>query len=75
MRQTGEHGRQVRMRFEAVRLGRFDERVQCRAGARTWHGVAEQPAFSADDKRADRILAAVVVQRDVAVLQEREELR
>lgn len=63
------------MRLDAVRLRSLDERVQVRARQRTLHRVAEQPALSADDERADRILAAIVVERHFAVREERRQLR
>lgn len=73
MWQPLEQEREVGVRFEAVGLASLDERVQIGAGDGPLDGVAEQPAFAADDKGSDRIFAAIVCHRHFAVSQEHAE--
>ena len=57
----------------------FDVQAVCRGGGSegvddgaclgTFDGVGKQPIFSSDDKGADGILGAIVIHRDIAVLQ------
>lgn len=50
-----------------VRLGRFQHRVDDGAGVGVGagHCVTEQPGLAADDERADRVLGAIIVDRQV----------
>jgi hypothetical protein len=47
---------EVSTRLQAVGLGRFDERVERRAGVGAVGASTEHPAFSSDDKGADGVL-------------------
>src|SRR5690606_22787706 len=51
-----------------VGLGGFDQAVDLRAGRRTLGCVAEQPVLAPDDERADGVLGAVVVDRQLPAL-------
>src|SRR5690606_41048768 len=51
-----------------VGLGGFDQAVDLRAGRRTFGYVAEQPVLAPDDERADGVLGAVVVDRQLPAL-------
>lgn len=63
------------MRLNAISLGSLDERVEVRARHGTFDCVTEEPAFSTEDKRTDGVLAAVVVQRYLAMSEEHDQLR
>jgi len=52
---------QIGVGFEPVGLLCRDQRAQISAAFRTGHGIAEQPATSANKKRASRILDEVGV--------------
>ena len=62
------------MRLDTVCLSGLDERVKIGAGNGTFDGIAEQPSFSPNYKRTNRILAAVVIQWDFSVREKRDEL-
>ena len=64
--QLSEHAGEIGIRFQAIRLGGFDQAVE--AGGRFGAGrrVGEQPRFSAQNKWPDRILAAVVIDFDLS---------
>src|SRR5690606_19818752 len=66
--------RQIGERFDAVSLGGLDQRVKVRAGSCTRSSIAEQPSLAADDERTDRVLTAVVVERDLRTIEEDDEL-
>ena len=53
--------------IEVVFLSRFDDAESCRARLGARRCVGEQPVFSADDKRLDAALCAVVVDLQPAV--------
>lgn len=59
-RQVTQHAPQPRVRFDPVRLGRLQHRVDDSAGVGAGHRVAEQPCLAADDERPDRVLGAVM---------------
>ncbi len=65
---------QVGERIEPVFFGRLDDAVNRRAGRRTLGRVGEQPIIPADHERLDAPFAAVVVEFQAAVEQERREL-
>jgi hypothetical protein len=51
-----EEHREIRVRLDTVRLRGLNEGVQVGAGDRAFYCVAEQPAFSPNYKRSDRVL-------------------
>ena len=53
----------------AVGLGGFNQRIDDRTGMGTGCRIAEQPGLASNHEGADRILTAVVVDRQVALLQ------
>ena len=57
-----------------IGFGSFNQAVEHGAGAGAFDGVAEEPVLAADDKRSDRILCWVVVDRPLAVLDISSEL-
>lgn len=72
--QLGEESREVGMRLDAIGAGRFYQRVQ--AGTRGGAGsrLTEQPVLPTDAKRPDGVLDPVCVQRDLWVIEERQQL-
>ena len=63
--QAGE----IFLNVQSVSRGGGSEGVDDCADFGTFDGVGKQPIFSSDDKGADGILGAIVIHRDVAVLQ------
>lgn len=63
LRQAFQWVAQPRIGLLAVGFGRLDQAVKLRTGRRTSGRVTEQPVLSADDKRADRALGGVIVDR------------
>ena len=63
--QAGE----IFLNVQSVCRGGGSEGIDDGACLGTLDGVGKQPIFSSDDKGADGILGAIVIHRDVAVLQ------
>ena len=59
---------QPKVELMAIGFGGLQQRVNQRAGMRSSGRIAKQPSLATDYKRAYRILAAVVVNRQVAPL-------
>lgn len=59
---------QPRIGFLVVSFGGLNQAGKLSACCRAFRCVAEQPDFSADDKRSDRTLGSVVVDGQVAFL-------
>jgi hypothetical protein len=74
-RQGLEQVVQVGARLEAIGLRRFHQGVEHRTGLGTARAATEQPGLAPDGKRPDRVLGQVVVELEVAVLQERDQDR
>jgi hypothetical protein len=70
MGQFGEHGFKVEIELDALGLCRFEERVEIGAGLGATDGVSEEPVAPPDDERTDSVLADVVVDRALAVVEE-----
>lgn len=64
VRQFGEHGLQIFIRFDAIRLDRFDRAIKVSADIRAYDCVAERKVFADDDERPDRVFNQIVVQAD-----------
>ena len=66
---TAAQAGEIFLNVQFVSRGGGSEGVDDGTGFGTFDGVGKQPIFSSDDKGADGILGAIVIQRDVAVLQ------
>lgn len=60
IRQLGQQEFQVCVGIQAVCFGRLNNGVHDRTGICALGGIAEQPCFTALDKRADRVLSEVI---------------
>ena len=66
---TAAQAGEIFLNVQSVSRGGGSEGVDDGACLGTFDGVGKQPIFSSDDKGADDILGAIVIHRDVAVLQ------
>ena len=66
---TAAQAGEIFLNVQFVSRGGGSEGVDDGTGFGTFDGVGKQPIFSSDDKGADGILGAIVIHRDVAVLQ------
>jgi hypothetical protein len=66
--QLSKYVSQIRIRFQAIGLGGFDQAVQVGAGGGTLLAGRKEPVFSADHKRAYCIFRRVVVDGILAVV-------
>lgn len=62
------------MRLDAVRLGRFNQRVQTGTRGGAGGRLTEEPVFSSDTKWSDHVLDKVGVERDLRMIDEWQEL-
>ena len=66
---------QPQVRFKAVGLGGFDQRVDQGTGVRTGGGVGEQPGLAPDDEGADGILGGIIVEGQIAAFEIADQAR
>jgi len=72
--QFGKEAREIRVRLDAIRAGRFDQRLQAGARGGACSGLTEQPIPPSDRKRPYGVLDPVSVERDLRVFEERQKL-
>ena len=66
---AGEHVGEIVLRVEAVELGGFDQRIECRCTAAAGVGAGEQVILAADRDAAQRPLGGIVVEGEPAVIE------
>jgi len=74
-RERGEQPVQIDHGLEVVGFGCLDQTVERGTGVRAGDSVTEEPIFPSDHKRSDLVLGQVVVDRDLAILEEHGEFR
>ena len=75
LRQFREQRPQEAERLDAIGLGGLNQRVQIRTRGSAADGISEQPITPPDHKRADRVLANVVIDWIESIVQIADQLR